>query len=118
MEITLERFLSSGKKADILFTYRTPETGATSKEALARINPLLRDIGPLTRGRVYSPLPVYAQGMDRLDEIIEEMAAILNPERFPGYRLKFFKELPDKDPTDNPKLSTSTPRYRPGKSLR
>ncbi len=101
MEITLERFLSSGKKADILFTYKTPGAGATSKEALARTNPLLKDIGPLTRGRVYSPLPAYAQSADRLDEIIKEVAAILNPKRFPGYHLKFFKELPDKDPTDN-----------------
>ncbi len=35
--------------------------------------------------------------MDKLDEIITEIAAILNPELFPGYKLKFFVELPETD---------------------
>jgi len=96
MEISLERFLSSGRQADILFTYRTSISGASSKEALAKINPLIKDIKPLTKGAVYSPLPNYSQSMDRLDEIIKEIAAILHPEKFPGYRLKFFTKLPDK----------------------
>ncbi len=94
MEISLERFLSSGKKADILFTYRTSLTGATSKSALAKINPILRGIKPLTKGKVFAPLPCYGQSGDKLDKIIEEIAAILHPRLFPNYHLKFFKELP------------------------
>ena len=47
IEIAVERFLYSGEEADILFTYRTRDSGATSKEALARMNPLLKGIGPL-----------------------------------------------------------------------
>jgi len=58
---------------------------------------VLKNIGPLTHGKVFSPLPCYACSADRLDEIIEEIAAILNPGRFPGYRMKFFTGLPDTD---------------------
>ena len=97
IEITLERFLSSGKKADILFTYRTAGTGVTSKTALSHENSMLKNINPLTRGKVFAPFPCYSQSADRLDEIILEIAAILNPKRFPGYRKKFFTELPDTD---------------------
>jgi iron complex transport system substrate-binding protein len=94
----VERFLYSGKDADILFTYRTKEDVATSKAALARMNPLLEDIRPLTQGKVYAPLPHYIQSGDRLDEILTEIAAILHPEVYPGYQYRYFMELPDKDP--------------------
>ncbi|WP_310598606.1 ABC transporter substrate-binding protein [Desulfobulbus sp.] len=98
IEITLERFLYSGRDADIFFTYRTGEMGATSKEALAKLNPLIKDIAPLKRGKVYAPLPHYNQSADRLDEILTEISAILHPEAYPGYRLHYFVELPETEP--------------------
>lgn len=70
----------------------------TSREAMGRQNALLKNIRPLTDGKVFAPLPCYSQSADRLDEIIVEIAAILNPDHFPTYRKKFFKELPEKDP--------------------
>ena len=33
-----------------------------------------------------------------LDEILTDIAAILHPESYPGYKIKFFRELPDTDP--------------------
>lgn len=98
IEITLERFLYSGKDADIFFTYRTPAMGATSKEALARLNPLIKDIAPLQKGKVYAPRPDFVESADKLDEILTEISAILHPEAYPGYQLRYFVELPDKDP--------------------
>lgn len=99
IEISVERFLYSGQDADILFTYRTRESGATSKEALARLNSLVKDIAPLKpEGRVYAPLPHYHQSGDKLDEILFEISAILHPELYPHYRLRYFDELPDTDP--------------------
>ncbi|WP_028317862.1 ABC transporter substrate-binding protein [Desulfobulbus elongatus] len=98
IEITVERFLYSGQDADIFFTYRTREMGATSKEALAKLNPLIKDIAPLKRGKVYAPLPHYTQGADRLDEILTEISAILHPEAYPDYQLHYFVELPDTEP--------------------
>ncbi|MBM9538661.1 ABC transporter substrate-binding protein [Desulfobulbus alkaliphilus] len=99
IEISVERFLYSGQDADILFTYRDRKSGATSKEALGRLNALIKDIAPLKpEGRVYAPLPHYHQSGDKLDEILFEISAILHPELYPGYRLRYFDELPDTDP--------------------
>jgi iron complex transport system substrate-binding protein len=101
IEIAVERFLYSGKDADIYFTYRTRDAGVTSKAALARMNPLLADIRPLKEGRVYAPLPHYVQSGDHLDEILTEIAAILHPEVYPDYKRRYFMELPDTDPIEN-----------------
>lgn len=98
IEISVERFLYSGEEADILFTYRGKDSGATSKAALARLNPLLKSIRPLKQGKVYAPLPRYVQSGDRLDEILTEIAAILHPEVYPDYQYRYFVELPDTDP--------------------
>lgn len=101
IEIAVERFLYSGKDADILFTYRSKDSGATSKDALARMNPLLKGIRPLKQGKVYAPLPHYIQSGDKLDEILTEIAAILHPEIYPDFKLKYFVELPDHDPVSD-----------------
>jgi iron complex transport system substrate-binding protein len=98
IEIAVERFLYSGEEADILFTYRDKESGATSKAALAHMNPLLKDIRPFREGKVFAPLPHYIQSGDRLDEILTEIAAILHPEVYPGFERRFFVELPATDP--------------------
>lgn len=99
IEISTERFIHSGKEAEIYFTYRTPARGATSKAALARLNPLIAQIRPLgPEGRVYAPLAHYSQSSDRLDEILVEISAILHPQAYPGHRLSFFTELPNTDP--------------------
>jgi iron complex transport system substrate-binding protein len=99
IEISTERFIYSGKEADIYFTYRTAGRGASSKAALARTNPLIAGIRPLgPAGRVYAPKPHYAQSADRLDEILTEISAILHPRAYPEHRLSFFAELPDTDP--------------------
>ena len=99
IEISMERFLYSGKDADIYFTYRTPATGATSKAALAKLTPLMAGIKPLgPEGKVYAPLPHYAQSGDKLDEIFTELAAIIYPDIYPGYNLYYFQELPETDP--------------------
>jgi iron complex transport system substrate-binding protein len=98
IEIAVERFLYSGEEADILFTYRDKESGATSKAALARMNPLLASIRPLKYGKVYAPLPHYVQSGDHLDDILTEIAAILHSEVYPDYQYRYFIELPDTDP--------------------
>lgn len=99
VEISTERFIYSGKDADIYFTYRTPDKGATSKDKLARTNPLISRLKPLgPEGKVYAPLPGYAQSADRLDDILVEISSILHPEAYPGRQLTYFTQLPDLDP--------------------
>jgi iron complex transport system substrate-binding protein len=99
IEISLERFLYSGKDADIYFTYRSVKDGIVSKAALVRMNSLLASLKPLgPDGRAFSPLPHYIQSADRLDDILVEISAILHPDAYPDYTLQFFVDLPDKDP--------------------
>jgi iron complex transport system substrate-binding protein len=99
IEISLERFLTSGKDADTLFTYRAANVGLTSKDAMVRTNPAVARIGPIRGGKVLSPLRHYAQSADRLDEILEEVASILHPELFPARSRQFFADLPETDPS-------------------
>ncbi len=103
IEIAVERFLYSGKDADIFFTYRTREDGVTSKAALRRMNPLLADIRPITHGKVYAPLPHYKQSGDHLDEILIEIAAILHPKAYPDFKQQYFMELPATEPVNQKK---------------
>jgi iron complex transport system substrate-binding protein len=103
IEVSIERFLYSGADADLYFTYRTAGEGRMySKQGLLRVNPLLAGLKPLTpAGKAYAPLPHYSQSADRLDELLTEISAILHPDAYPGYRLKYFMELPDKDQPDS-----------------
>lgn len=99
IEISMERFLASGKDADTLFTYRAANVGLTSKDAMVRTNPAVASIGPIREGKVLSPLRHYSQSADRLDEILEEVASILHPELFPSRPKQFFADLPETDPS-------------------
>ena len=94
LEITLEKFFSGGQTTDILFTYRSVRQGIDTKQELINENPMMTKIKPFIDGAVYSPLPHYRESADRLDEIIKEVAAILHPELFKGYKLKYFMKLP------------------------
>ena len=96
LEVSLERFFSTAKRAQVMFTYRGTQTGINSKEDLAKANPALGRIYPLQHGRIFSPLPHYHQSGNLLDQKIREIAAILQPDLFPGHKLQFFYELPEK----------------------
>ncbi len=76
-----------------MFTYRNPSQGIKSKADLRRLIPLLKGIRPLNSGRVFSPRRIYYQCGHLLDDLLMEIAAILHPKLFPGYKLKFFREL-------------------------
>jgi iron complex transport system substrate-binding protein len=57
---------------------------------------MLSNIKPMKDGKVFCPLPHYSQSADKLDEIIEEVAAILHPELFSEHENKYFMELPER----------------------
>ncbi len=96
LEVSLEHFYKTARQADIMFTYRSPETGMASKQALVSANPILEAIRPAREGSVYFPLPDYQQSGHRMDVVIEEIAAILQPKLFPQRKITLFLELPDK----------------------
>jgi len=93
LEITIERFFLAGRKADIMFTYRSPRTGINTKRQLAIDNPLMASIRPMTSGQIYSPKEIYYESYHRLDEIMLEIASILQPEVFGVPHYEFFQKL-------------------------
>jgi len=96
LEIALERFYASGNQADVMITYRGPALGMATKAQMAKANKSIAGIRPLTAGRVYCPLDHYRQSSHRLDEVLIDLAAIIHPELYPGHKLKFFMEMPEK----------------------
>lgn len=93
LEITLERFFLAGKKADIMFTYRSPKTGINTKRQLAIENPMMAAIKPMVSGQMYTPKEVYYESYHRLDEVMLEIASILQPAVFGPPRYEFFQRL-------------------------
>lgn len=93
LEITLERFFLAGKKADIMFTYRSPRTGINTKKQLAIENPLMAGIRPMTNGQIYSPKPLFYESYHRLDDMMREVASILQPDVFGSPKYEFFMRI-------------------------
>jgi len=96
MQVTLEKFFSRTKGADILITYRGPESGIASKENLRQSSRLLQavEINPMNEGKIYFTGNRLYQTAD-VAEIIEELASILHPTLFPKQRdSDYFYELP------------------------
>ncbi len=98
MQVTLEKFFSRIKDADILITYRGPESGITSKEKLKESSTLLQNVNikPIESGKILFTGERLHQTSDTAG-IIEELASILHPKLFPNYKKRrFFFELPEK----------------------
>ncbi len=79
-----------------MFTYRSDKTGIHSKADLARVNPMLAGIRPMTKGRMFVPQAVYYQSAGEMDRVIRELAAIIHPELFPDHKLRYFLQLKDR----------------------
>lgn len=93
LEIALERFFSSGNEADVMITYRTPRQGMATKARMKATNKIVAGIKPLNSGRIYYPQKHYTQSADKLDEVLVELAAIIHPELYPGFQLRYFAEM-------------------------
>jgi len=93
LEITLERFFLAGRKADVMFTYRSPKTGINTKKELARENPIMKKIKPMVSGNIYSPKEIYYESYHKLDEIMYEIASIMQPKIFGEPKYKYFMKL-------------------------
>ena len=79
-----------------MFTYRSKRSGITSKAPLARINPLLAGIRPMTEGRMFAPKIAYYQSAGHMDLLIKDIAAIMHPELFPEHEIVYFQQLAER----------------------
>ena len=86
------------KGADILVTYRGPESGITSKERLRQSSRLLQavEINPMNEGSIYFTGCRLYQTAD-VAGIIGELASLLHPGLFPEPKTpEYFFKLQDK----------------------
>jgi iron complex transport system substrate-binding protein len=98
MEVTLEKFFSRTRDADILIIYRGPESGIASKEELYKSSRLLQTVAikPMKGGKIYFTGHKLSQSADTAG-IVGELASIFHPELFPGNKkYEYFYELPNK----------------------
>ncbi len=92
VEINEEELINRTANADVYIAIYMG-TPIKSKEDLIREVPGLAKTKPFKEDRVYAMQPWIWQHIDRMDEIIEDLAAILHPGKFPGHKLTMFKKL-------------------------
>jgi iron complex transport system substrate-binding protein len=93
VNISLEELYARGKMANVFIYASTPPYINSIKEIVDN-NPVLADLPTIVSGEVYCMQPWYFQISDKPDEIVEDLAYIFHPSRFPGYTLKHFMLLP------------------------
>lgn len=91
--ISLEELYARGKTANVFIYASTPPYINSIKEIVDN-GPVLADLPVMVSGEVYCFQPWYFQISDKPDEIIQDLAYIFHPSRFPGYKLKHFMLLP------------------------
>lgn len=90
LQISLEELVFKGSTSDFLI-YSSDAVSSTSD--IISINPILSRLGSIQNCQVYAFEPWYWQKIDRLDDFVNDIAAILHPEVFAGYELKQFKKV-------------------------
>jgi hypothetical protein len=76
-----------------MFTYRSPRTGINTKRQLSAENPVMAKIKPMTDGSIYTPKELYYESYHKLDDVMLEIASILQPEIFGKPEYKYFLKL-------------------------
>ncbi len=89
--ISVEELLLKGQKADVMII---PSYFVKSLKDVERLDPRLADLRVFREGRVYNITPDYWQlGLLHPDIVIKDLAAILHPDLFKGYKPRFFVRL-------------------------
>ncbi len=89
--VNIEDLILRAKNADVLIV---PSYTAKSLKDLEEIEPRLKEIKAFREGNVYRITEDYWQlGLLHTDVVIRDLAAILHPELFKGYKPRFFVRL-------------------------
>lgn len=89
----LEVFFTEGVDADLFILSSTKAGGIKSLDGLVRLNGMLKKFKSIQTRNVWCYQPWFWQSVDKPDEILEDIAAILHPEIFPGHKVRFFCKL-------------------------
>ncbi len=92
--ITMEAFYAGAKNADLYITESSAGHGPRTIRELTAVAKIDLDIKPVRTQKIWVTQPWYWESMDHMDEIVEDIAAIIHPELFPDHRLGFFTPMP------------------------
>ncbi|MDD5288431.1 MAG: ABC transporter substrate-binding protein [Dehalococcoidales bacterium] len=93
--IALEELYARGQNCNEFIYASTPPYINSIKEIVDG-SPVLADLPVIEAGEVYCFQPWFYQISDKPDEIVQDLAYIFHPSRFPDYQLKHFMLLPVK----------------------
>jgi len=92
--ISLEYFYLCGRDADIYISaVPLPQYGITSIKKLTAFHPMLCDFKSIKKGNVWYLCSYYWESAEKIDEIIEDLAAVFHPRLFPNHKPKYFFKL-------------------------
>jgi len=92
--ITPEELYSKGISADIFMYEPMGKYKVASVADIVKQSPVLADMKAIKSGDVWTFQPWWYQSVDKLDEIIEDYAAIYHPEAFPNHKITYFYKVP------------------------
>ncbi len=93
--ITLEEFYMRARDADLYILEVAPGRGIASMRQLMDAAEILRVTKPVREKKIWITQPWYWESIDKREEVVEDLAAIIHPDLFPGYQLKYFLKLPE-----------------------
>lgn len=92
-KISVEEFYARAKTADVLIYDNTSDLSVKNLSDLVNNNNILKDISPITTGKVWGINPTYWQDTDKMDTIIKDMSATIYPEQYSDYKPNYYYKL-------------------------
>lgn len=92
-KISVEEFYAKAKNADVLIYDNTSDLSVKNLSDLVNNNNILKDISPITNGKVCGINPTYWQDTDKMDTIIKDMSAAIYPEQYSDYKPNYYYKL-------------------------
>jgi iron complex transport system substrate-binding protein len=89
-QINIEEMIYRGKEADV-WIFSSDLINSTKD--IISIHPLLKELRPVQNCNVYSFQPWYWQRLDKYEEFVKDVAAILHPQESSDYQLTQFRKV-------------------------
>ncbi|MBU5484555.1 ABC transporter substrate-binding protein [Clostridium sp. MSJ-11] len=94
--ITNEEFYARSTKADIYVFEGMGKTRPKTISEFVSQAPIIENMKSIKNGELWSSQPWWSQSVDKLDEIIEDLAAIFYPEEFKGHEVRHYFKVENK----------------------
>lgn len=93
-QITMEEFYLRAQQADRYIFETSADYAVKSIDDLVARAELLAQVAVIQKEQVWSSQPWYWESIDKLDEIVADLAAVFHPALFPGHQYKYFYRIP------------------------